>query len=391
MLMRMFQELGFGLTLASSRLFQDEPWTDGRQLAFERDFGAKVHLHEPCSSDHAWYYVQSLRRTNFESSRWCPPSLMAWFEGLLDEVAPDLLLVNYAKWAPLAALDGAKGVTKVLQSHDLLSLNEHLQTRLRPYFLDRPYDLPKLSREVIRQDFFEAIRLEEVEGLDAELAACNVFDLAIAVSDWESDVLRRRLAAEQIHHLPMVFEVRDLPNRHAGPPIFLAAMNNFNAQGLAFFVQQVLPLILRVNPDFRLRVAGPICEHLLPTKGVELLGFVEDLDALYADARFSICPLLGGTGQQVKVMESMASGVPVVSFEEIALACGVVDGQQGLVAKGPAAFAEACLRLWRDGGLAGRLGGQAKAYIRERHSFQEAVQGLEMALKRCRLAPGVMP
>ena len=385
--MRMLQDLGFDLTLASSTLFQDEPWTGERKGAFERDFDARVHVYEPRSSDRAWCSVRFSWRTNFETSRWCPPGLRAWFETLLEEEAPDLLLVNYAKWAPLACSEAALGVTKVLLSHDLLSLNAHLQAKLNPHFTGGPYDLARLPPKVIHQGFLEAIRLHSVEGLEAELAACDAFDLAIAVSDWEAQVFQRRLAPAQVHHLPLVFEARELANRHVGAPVFLGAMNCFNLQGLAFFVQRVLPIILRTAPDFRLRVAGPICRHLLPTHGLELLGFVDDLDALYADARFSICPLLGGTGQQVKIMESMASGVPVVSFEDIALACGLEDGRQGLVAKGPEDLARACLRLWEDGALAARLGAQAKAFIRERHSFQEAVHGLERALRGCRRVP----
>ena len=388
---RMFQELGFDLTLASSPLFHDEPWTAERIGAFERDFDAKVHIYEPRSSDRAWCSVRFSWQTNFETSRWNPPGLRAWFETILEREAPDLLLVNYAKWAPLACSDAARGISKVLLSQDLLSLNAHLQAKLNPHFKGGPYDLGRLSPRVVHHSFLEAIRLDTVEGMEAELAAVDVFDLAIAISDWEAHIFQRHLAPERVHHLPLVFEPRDLSNRYAGAPIFLAAMNCFNLQGLALFVQHVLPIILRSAPDFRLRVAGPICKHLLPAPGLDLLGFVDDLDALYADARFSICPLLGGTGQQVKVMESMACGVPVVSFAGIALACGLEDGRQGLVAKSPEDFAQACLRLWEDGALTARLGAQAKAFIRERHGFPEAVNRLESALKGCPRPPKVLP
>ena len=46
-----------------------------------------------------------------------------------------------------------------------------------------------------------------------------------------------------------------------------------------------------------------ICEQLAPVNGVELSGFVPDLTSIYTNSCFAICPLIGGTGQQVKIVD----------------------------------------------------------------------------------------
>ena len=195
---------------------------------------------------------------------------------------------------------------------------------------------------------------------------------ALACSAMAGASLGSRLGKNLRNHMPMVFEPRAVRNTHAAPPLYLAHTNNFNFQGSAYFARKVLPLILRRDPSFQLRIAGNICKVIKPVEGIELMGFVEDLEGLYQRTRYSICPLLGGTGQQVKVMEAMSYGLPVVVLPRIAKATGIVDGLNGLVAGDAESFAEACLRLWQDPELVRSLGRGARRHMLERHGFEAA-------------------
>lgn len=130
----------------------------------------------------------------------------------------------------------------------------------------------------------------------------------------------------------MAHDTVSIENTYDGSPVFVIFTNPFNIQGLLFFVEKVLPLILAVIPGFKLRVVGDACRVLKPAPGVDLLGFVPDLKLIYVDSGYAICPLIGGTGMQVKIVEAMAHGIPVVALRNVA---GSSRSNTGLTASSP--------------------------------------------------------
>ncbi|MDQ4488834.1 glycosyltransferase family 4 protein [Sinomonas sp. ASV486] len=103
-----------------------------------------------------------------------------------------------------------------------------------------------------------------------------------------------------------------------GTMLFVAALYRWdNAEGLAWFITECLPLIKRRVPSAKLRVAGAGAglelRSLAAAQGVELLDFVEDLAPLYAQAAVVVVPLLHGAGTKFKVIDALVTGVPVVT------------------------------------------------------------------------------
>ena len=371
MVLAMVRRMGYDLVFASSDRLTDAPWSSERISVFAQAFGAIVEVHTASAVDPVWTGLQTLLEPAFSDLAWVTPSLALWFEGLVEKYKPELVLINYARWGRLADCEALKGVPRVLQTHDLLSVNKVFQGALNTHFRACPMDLEGIEEELLREDFFDEIERGEIPGLEEEIAVLKGFDLNILVSSQEVERIHRVDPTVAAHHMPMVFEPRAEGNTYQEPPLFLAHTNDFNFQGSAWFVQKVLPLILEAEPSFVMRLAGNICKVV---KGLELMGFVEDLAGLYARTRYSICPLLGGTGQQVKVMEAMSYGLPVVVVPRIARATGILDGVNGLVAPDAPAFAEACLRLWRDPELTRRLGAQAREHMLTKHSFDQAYE-----------------
>jgi GT2 family glycosyltransferase/glycosyltransferase involved in cell wall biosynthesis len=104
-------------------------------------------------------------------------------------------------------------------------------------------------------------------------------------------------------------------------PESLLFVGNFrhppNIQALDFFVNDVLPGILRERPNAHLTVIGAHAPHGLESRlrrpGVTFLGPVEDIrDPLSRHAVF-VCPILSGSGVRVKLLEAFAAGIPAVS------------------------------------------------------------------------------
>ena len=372
MVLEMVSRLGYELVFASSNYLTDAAWTADRISRFARKFDATVELHEPGIVDPVWTALQTMVQPVFSDLAAVTPALALWFEKMAEKYRPELVLVNYAKWGRLADCDALRELPRVLQTHDLLSVNKVFQDALDPHFRACPMDLLAIEDEFIRESFFDAIDCGPIPGLREEISVLKRFDLNILVSAQEVERIHAVDPAIATHHMPMVFPPREVRNTYAEPPLFLAHTNNFNFQGSAYFARKVLPLILRRDPSFQLRIAGNICKVIKPVEGIELMGFVEDLEGLYQRTRYSICPLLGGTGQQVKVMEAMSYGLPVVVLPRIAKATGIVDGLNGLVAGDAESFAEACLRLWQDPELVRSLGRGARRHMLERHGFEAA-------------------
>ena len=107
---------------------------------------------------------------------------------------------------------------------------------------------------------------------------------------------------------------------------------------------------------------------------------VDELVRLYNTAQVTVyAPVMEPFG--LVPLESMACGTPVVGVREGGVRESVVNGQTGiLVDRAPEAFAQAVRTLLEDRELAGRYGAQAREYVAEKWTWEQAVQRLERHL-----------
>jgi len=121
-------------------------------------------------------------------------------------------------------------------------------------------------------------------------------------------------------------------------------------------------------------VAGPEPEKYwtaarTPDPRVVLHAFVEDVRPLYARAAVVVVPLLVSAGTNIKVMEAMACGKPVVSTVVGCQGLGLEDGRDILVRDDSSSFAEAVCELLADAEGAAALGRRARATVEARFSW----------------------
>jgi glycosyltransferase involved in cell wall biosynthesis len=112
-----------------------------------------------------------------------------------------------------------------------------------------------------------------------------------------------------------------------------------------------------------LQVTGYCSDRVAAEDNVVRGGFVPDLVPVYERARFLVCPVFGGTGQQVKIVEAMAHGLPVVALRRVADRSPLLHGVNGLVAECAEEFAQHVIRLWHDTELCRRLGTAARETV----------------------------
>lgn len=93
-----------------------------------------------------------------------------------------------------------------------------------------------------------------------------------------------------------------------------------NYEGVDRFLRETWPAVRAKFPDMEYFIAGRNAPEAYEKRwravpGVKVLGFVEDLDALYAKASAVVAPVFSGSGTCIKVLEGAVHGKAVFAAE----------------------------------------------------------------------------
>jgi GT2 family glycosyltransferase len=131
-----------------------------------------------------------------------------------------------------------------------------------------------------------------------------------------------------------------------------------NVDAAIHFARDIAPHLRELLPGVTTRIIGsnaPRAVLDLDVEGVEVVGYVAELEPWLDRSRVSISPLRYGAGVKGKINHAMSHGLPVVATTPSVEGMHLVVGEEILVADEPRAFAEAVARLYRDEALWNRL------------------------------------
>jgi glycosyltransferase involved in cell wall biosynthesis len=219
---------------------------------------------------------------------------------------------------------------------------------------------------------------------DAEIASIRKADATIVLTDQEADIVRRETPGALIHVIPLVPDpdesCRTVP---FAPPfsarsgvIFIGTYRHApNADAVTYFVKSIWPLIRQRVPTAVFRIAGSGVTpevQALAGNGVEVVGFVDDLDAVLAQCRVAVVPLRYGAGMKGKILTSLRAGLPTVSSRIGIEGFALTPGEEILVEDDPFMFADAVIRLYTDEAMWTRLSRKELEFARKNFSFDKS-------------------
>jgi glycosyltransferase involved in cell wall biosynthesis len=362
------KEHGCKVTLVSSHISACTPWTDDSIKELEKDCVEKVFIYETSFLDRKLlrildkYYRETKRKPSLTSVFHTPPGMRQWFSEIVNKTSPNFILMNYAHWDGLIKHKAWKSIPRIIETHDLLTLNGQMQATLTPYLNSAALKTGEIKEELLDENYYKKLDLKPSQK---EFKVYDQYDYTIAISKEEATVIQRNSSKTKVILIPVTQEPCNFENSYTGASVFPIGPNPFNIQGYLYFIKKVLPKILKSEPHFSVDVTGFFWNNvsLEPCPGIQLKGFVPDLKTVYQHAGFLICPVFGGTGQQVKVVEAMAHGLPVVALRQAADRSPIVNGVNGFVADSADEFAKYALQLWQDRELCKRLGNAARMTI----------------------------
>jgi glycosyltransferase involved in cell wall biosynthesis len=105
-------------------------------------------------------------------------------------------------------------------------------------------------------------------------------------------------------------------------------------------------------------------------------GTVDDIRPYLWKATAAVVPLVYGAGIQNKILESMATGTPVITNGKVLASLSVTPGKELLIGDSPQEFAECTLKLIENPGLRDQVGQAGLQYVKKRHNWSESARRL---------------
>lgn len=303
-------------------------------------------------------------REPLQAAMYASPGLRRALAGLLASRRFDLVHMQLARLGPL--VDDIGDTPRVLDFVDALSVNMARRAE---------WDRGPMAR-------LAALDAARLASYEREL--CGRFDAAAISAALDAGVVG---AADRVHVVANGVDIRQFAYAPPVPGgreiVFVGNLGYFpNIDGAGWFIREVLPRIRRAVPDARLRLVGArpargLVRLAASHDGVDLVGPVAEVPPELARAAVAIAPLRAGSGQQIKILEAMATGRPVVATRVCAQGMQATPGEHLMVADDPEAFAEAVSGLLQDSALAERLARNARQLVERDYTWEQSACALE--------------
>jgi polysaccharide biosynthesis protein PslH len=214
--------------------------------------------------------------------------------------------------------------------------------------------------------------------------------LLLANSERDRQVFEQKLGVANVEVIRNGVDIAEFsPPGVSGEPgtiLFTGLMSYYpNQQAIRWFLDAVLPKVLKKVPTARLIVAGAGPPSWLIQRRsdvVEVTGSVPDMRPIFERAQVVIAPLMIGGGTRVKILEAQAMAKPVVSTSLGAEGIDVRDGYSILLADNAELFAAQVARLLMDVDLGRRMGAAAREQVALEYDWNRIGERLEYVLRQ---------
>ena len=284
----------------------------------------------------------------------------------------DLIFVHCSSVAQYVT--SVRGTPKILDFGDMDSQKWLEYVRYKPFPLSLGYRLE--GRKMLREE--------------KRLAA--LFDMCTATTraEWETlESYKTGVASDWfpngVDHAYFAPDGRDYDRETIS---FVGRMDYYPNQECMFdFCANVLPRIQAHRPRTRLRIIGadpsPRIRKLGNLPGVTVTGSVPDVRPYLNRSALMVAPLNIARGTQNKILEAMASGVPVVTSVAAAGGVDAVPKEHFLVANTHEEHAAAALRILEDRNERQRLAIAGRSRMLSHHDWGRSMQRLDRVIARC--------
>ena len=281
----------------------------------------------------------------------------------------DLIFCHLIRMAPY--VEKITGINKVLDMCDALSFRYGLS-----------YQLRKGPSKLI--ELIESKRLANYESKISEK-----FDLNLIASIKDKTYLEQKVGAKGLTVVENGVDLEACGDSQVQTDykkiVFFGNLRTFhNIDAVQYFYKEIFPLVKQKIQEAKFVIIGacvPRCIlKMAKDRSVSILSEVENMHPHISDACVSVAPMRIAVGVQNKILQSMASKIPVVTTTLGLGGLQARPGQDILVADNPRDFADKVILLMLNRPTRDSIRQNAYRLIRERYLWPDVVDKLNELL-----------
>lgn len=217
-----------------------------------------------------------------------------------------------------------------------------------------------------------------LRAFESEVA--NRVDVVFTVSETDRQTLSQHVSSSELVVAPNGVDVdRFRPSQEQlklqldlGSPVFVyhgSLGNAQNSEAVEILVNRIFPALRDEFPEAQLVLIGSNPPDV-DQRGVLTTGLVDDLPAYIAMADVAVVPLQSGSGTKLKILEYMASGVPVVTTPIGAEGLPIEHGRHAVIEEEWDPFINQTIRAVRDEAWAASMAEESRKLVESKFSWQ---------------------
>jgi len=246
-------------------------------------------------------------------------------------------------------------------------------------------NIPFFLRPLFMLDVYKILLLERYYWKRA--------DMLVAVSEEDRKKIMELVPGVEVGIIPNGVDTSYYSGKKFAkdkPPRILYGVANFewlqNREAAEVLIKKILPEIRKSIPEAKVWIVGrKIPKWILNWNKVsEVIATenIKDSREAYCRSTIMVAPIMGTGGTRLKILEAMASGLPVVSTESGVAGLKTTDGENVLIANDFSQMAKKAVLLLKNPSLAEKIGREGKRHVRRYFDWKVIVKLHDSIYKR---------